>query len=237
MAEEVGTSARGSGAWGQAVTAVVLVGALGAGLWAFQKTNSSQSAALPPATCSDGASDTAPADSGKASGYVSGTQLCEALNRSDLAELLGTPGEEPKSASGSGGAFTSGSGRRIDTPSAQVEFDTYTVNLSASYDGLPVAESAALFGDSARRQTVLGRPAFLYADRTISIRFRLDGGDADSGPGVPARTVSVALDEKDSGGSVEVTLWRADGGFLNDAVLLRVAEKVLPTVPGWTAGV
>ena len=33
----------------------------------------------------------------------------------------------------------------------------------------------------------------------------------------------------------EVTLWRADGGVPDDAVLLRVAEKVLPTVPRWAA--
>ncbi|WP_328891535.1 hypothetical protein [Streptomyces sp. NBC_00316] len=46
----------------------------------------------------------------------------------------------------------------------------------------------------------------------------------------------MAQDAKDSGGSFEVTLWRADGGVPDDAVLLRAAEKVLPTVPGWAAG-
>ncbi|WP_159030594.1 MULTISPECIES: hypothetical protein [Streptomyces] len=37
-------------------------------------------------------------------------------------------------------------------------------------------------------------------------------------------------------GSLDVTLWRVDGVVPDDAVLLRVAEKVLPTVPGWKAG-
>jgi hypothetical protein len=44
---------------------------------------------------------------------------------------------------------------------ARVEFATYTVTLSASYDRIRVAGSAALLGDGAREQTVLGRPAVL----------------------------------------------------------------------------
>ncbi|MGW4172405.1 hypothetical protein ACWEGX_36480 [Streptomyces chartreusis] len=46
----------------------------------------------------------------------------------------------------------------------------------------------------------------------------------------------VAKDAEDGGGSFDVTLWRSDGMVPGDAVLLRLAEKVLPTVPGWTAG-
>jgi hypothetical protein len=45
----------------------------------------------------------------------------------------------------------------------------------------------------------------------------------------------VARDAQDSGGSFDVTLLRADGAVPDDAVLLRVAEKVLPTSPGWAA--
>ncbi|MFD5395989.1 DUF6215 domain-containing protein [Streptomyces sp. NPDC127097] len=224
-----GTSAEGAGAWGQAVAAVALVAALGIGLWAFQGTSSSSDGAQPPATCSGGEAE-------KKSRHVSGAQLCAALNRPDLAELLGTPGQAAKTAGGSGSSVKLGNGKEIATPSAQVEFETCTVTLSATYDGHPVAGSAALLGDGARQRTVLDRPAVVYADRTISIRFRLDGSDTDSGPGVPARTLTVAQDAKDSGGSFEVSLWRADGAVPDDAVLLRVAEKVLPTVPGWAAG-
>ncbi|MFF3459314.1 DUF6215 domain-containing protein [Streptomyces sp. NPDC002730] len=149
--------------------------------------------------------------------------------------MLGTPGEIAKTAGGSGGSVELAGGKEIATPSAQVEFGTYTVTLSATYDRLPVAGSAALLGVGARQRTVLGRPAVLYSDRTISISFRLDGSDTASGPGVPARALTVAQDAKDSGGSFEVTLWRADGGVPDDAALLRVAEKVLPTVPRWAA--
>ena len=225
------TPTKGPSPWGQAVAAVAVVAALGVGLWMFGQTSSSGSDATA-ATCSDGKPETSP---GNASRHVSGAQLCKALNRPDLAELLGMPGETAKNASGSDGSVQLAGGKDIDSPSAQVEFGTYTVTLSATYDRLPVAGSALLLGDGARQRTVLGRLAVLYSDHTISIRFRLDGSDADSGPGVPARALTVARDAKDSGGSFDVTLWRADGAVPDDAVLLRVAEKVLLTLPGWAA--
>ncbi|MFI9723175.1 DUF6215 domain-containing protein [Streptomyces sp. NPDC052396] len=234
MADDIGAPGKGAGAWGQAVAAVAVIGALCVGLWAFGKTSSSDSDPRP-ARCSGGESEKASGEPGKASRRVSGAQLCEALNRPDLAELLGMPGETAKTAAGSGGSVKLANGEEIATPSAQVEFGTYTVALSASYDRLPVAGSTALLREGTRQQTVLGRPAVFYSDRTISIRFRLDGSDTSSGPGVPARGLTVARDTKDSGGSFEVALWRADGGVPDDAVLLRVAERVLPTVPGWDA--
>ncbi|MFF2433019.1 DUF6215 domain-containing protein [Streptomyces sp. NPDC058107] len=182
MADDIDAPAKGSGAWGQAVAAVALVAALGVGLWALGETSSSNSD-LPPARCSDGEPEKTPGKAGKG---VSGAQLCEALNRTDLAELLGTPGETAKTAGGSDGSVKFAGGKEVFNPSARVEFGTYTVTLSATYDRFPVAGSAAFLGKGARQQTVLGRPAVVYSDRTISISFRLDGSDTDSGPGVPA---------------------------------------------------
>ncbi|MFF6917433.1 DUF6215 domain-containing protein [Streptomyces sp. NPDC012466] len=228
MAEDIDAPMSSANAWGQALAAVALVGALGAGFWGLARTSAAESEPKP-ATCSDGET---PAPKGK---HLSGAQLCEALNRSDLAALLGTPAEIAKTAQGSDSSIGTAGGKDIATPQAQVEFETYTVTLSATYDGLPVTGSEALLGSDARRQTMLGRPGVLYSTRTISISFRLDGGDADSGPGVPARALTVAQDPKDRGGSLDVTMWRTDGVVPDDAVLMRVAEKVLPTVPGWTA--
>ncbi|MEV6792203.1 DUF6215 domain-containing protein [Streptomyces sp. NPDC051320] len=229
MADETDALTK-AGAWRQAVAAVVLIGALGVGTWALGGTSASDGDPSP-ATCSGGEAE----KTGKAARGVSGAQLCEALNRPNLAELLGTPGEIAKTAGGSGGSVTFG-GEEIATPSARVEFGTYTVTLSATYDRLRVDGSAALLGYGARQQKFLGRPAVLYSDRTTKITFRFDGSDSDSRPGVPAGALTVAQDAKDSGGSFDVTLWRADGRVPDDAVLLRVAEKVLPTVPGWAAG-
>lgn len=228
MAEEIDAPMTSTSAWGQALAAVALVGALGAGFWGLAKTSTAESEPKP-ATCSD---EETPAPKGR---RLSGAQLCEALNRSELAALLGTPAEIAKSAHGSDSSIGSPGGKDVATPQAQVEFETYTVTLSATYDGLPVAGSEAVLGSDARRQKVPGRPGVLYSNRTISISIRLDGGDADSGPGVPARALTVPQDAKDRGGSLDVTLWRADGVVPDDAVLLRVAEKVLPTVPGWSA--
>lgn len=227
MAEKIGTPEKSHNAWGQAVAAVAVFAAIAGGLWASEQASSGDSGP-PAASCSD-------EEPGKSTGRVTGKQLCEALLRPDLAELLGTPTETAKTAHGSDGSTGLEGGKKIPMPSAEVEFDTYTVTLSATYDDLPVTGSDELLG-SATARTVLDRPAVLYSDRTIRIDFRLDGGDAEAGTGVPLRSVTVAQDTKDSGGSFDVTLWRADGMVPDDAVLLRVAERILPTVPGWAAG-
>ncbi|MEU7555372.1 DUF6215 domain-containing protein [Streptomyces sp. NPDC044571] len=225
MAEGGDGRTTSAGAWGQAVAAVVMVAALGAGLWTFQQA--SMSAGASPAACTGGRPE-------QASGRLSGAQLCAALNRPDLAGLLGTPGQAVQSAEGGDGSFRPAGGEEIAAPSARVEFATYTVELTATYDDLPVAASASSLGDGGQR-TVLGRPAAFSSDRTTRITFRLDGSDAAGRPGVPTRTLTVARDPQDSGGSFDMTLWRADGVVPDDAVLLRVAEAVLPTVPGWVA--
>ncbi|WUH91992.1 DUF6215 domain-containing protein [Streptomyces sp. NBC_00433] len=225
MADGIGTPKKGEGTWGQAITAVVLVGGLGVGLWTVGKANApSKDSAPPAATCST-------ADPEKtASAEVSRARLCELLDRPDLAALLGTPGEVAKSTGTSGGG-----GSKLFGPTAQVVFDTYTVSLTVQYDHLPVSEAATLLGDTVRKRTVLGRPAVSYADRTIS--FSLTAGGSGNLPGHRAVVLSVARDAKDTGGSFEVALWRMDGGVPDDAALLRVAETVLPTVPGWNTAV
>jgi hypothetical protein len=237
MANEKGTPAGSASVWGQVITAVVLVGGLAVGLWSFTNTSSSDSAAASRgATCSREESAKASGTPARGAAIVTAAQLCHALNRPDLADLLGTPGEVAKSTSSSGSGLTLAGGKNIPNPSAQVELGTYTVNLQASYDHLKVGQFAKLLGDTVRPQTVLGRPAYFSSDRTFSVRFRLDGSDSRSGQGVMARSLQVALDPKDGGGCYEVSLWRSDGGVPDDAVLLRVAEEVLPTVPGWASG-
>lgn len=111
------------------------------------------------------------------------------------------------------------------------------MKVTASYDRLPVAGMAGLLGDTAREQTVLGHPAVLYSDRTIALRINLGGTGGGSGaPGGIARHLLVARDAKDGGGSYELVVWRQDDMVPDEAALLRVAEQVLPTIPGWTPG-
>lgn len=229
MSEESQARPKGAGAWGQAVTAVVLVGALGAALLVFRHTHPDSDASAPPAvTCSD---DTPAAKA--SSPYLSGTQLCHLLYRPDLTELLGTPGETARSTTTSGSTPPT-SDKGLVGPYAQVSFPTYTVNLAATYHNMPMAEEVKIFGADARQRRVLGHPAFSYADRALQIRFG-SGSSGGSGGGAPATVLSVAMDPQGSGRSFEVSLWRTDGALPpDDTTLLRVAEAVLPDLPGWT---
>ncbi|MEU2154679.1 DUF6215 domain-containing protein [Streptomyces sp. NPDC019396] len=229
-----GTKEATANGWGQAIAALVVVGALTGALFLSQQASSADSApARSPGTCLP----ERPEEPEKASSRVSGAELCETLNRPDLAALLGTPGESPTKANGSDSAVG-----KIAIPEGQVEFATYSVNLSATYDGEPVAGSSDFLRNAAQHRTFLGRPAVLYSTQTIKISFNLGGSGGSGGssggggsPSLPARTLTVAQDAKDGGGSFDVTLWRTDGSVPDDATLLRVAETVLPTIPGWDA--
>ncbi|MGW0580627.1 hypothetical protein ACWD25_32830, partial [Streptomyces sp. NPDC002920] len=48
-----------------------------------------------------------------------------------------------------------------------------------------------------------------------------------------ARRLVVARDAKDGGGSYDISIWRQDFARPDDAVLLRLAARILPTLPGW----
>ncbi|MGW3135256.1 DUF6215 domain-containing protein [Streptomyces sp. NPDC001139] len=220
---------KGMSAGAQAIAAVVVVGGLALALWALGETLGQGSGTSGPATC-EAAHDT------KSSKSVTGDQLCTALNRPDLPALLGTPDEYAQTADGNVSTMTSADGSKTSTPEADVDLKTYSLRLSLSDDDVPVADMAAFLGATAQRRTVLGHPAVLYSDRTIALSFNLGGGKASSGPGGVARSLLVARDAKDGGGFYEVSLWRQDFATPDDAALFRVAEKVLPTVPGWREG-
>jgi hypothetical protein len=211
----------------QAIAAVVLVVGVLGGLWAQHTFVHHKNASSEPATCSN-SKNHLPAR------YVSGARLCTALNRPDLPALLGTPQEEIETASGSGDWITLAGGTKLAAPEATVSLETYSVKLSAAYDDMPVSETEGLMSD-ARKTTVLGHPAVVYSSPTISFKFNLAGGKADTGPGGTARCVLVSKHGKDDGkGSFEVAIWRQDDVYPDDTALLRVAEQVLQTVPGWS---
>ncbi|MEV3856017.1 DUF6215 domain-containing protein [Streptomyces sp. NPDC050095] len=228
MSDRTDGAAKVTNVWGQAISAVALVTVFVIGFWALMRTQNADGTGgdAKPAACTGGAAE----KGDEAAGRVHGAQLCKALNRTDLAALVGTPGEVAKSASGSGGSIGT-----APHPSARVELDTYTVTLAATYNRLTVATTTELLGAEVTPRKVLGRTGAVYSDRTIGIGFRLDGSDATSTPGVPARVLVVPLHAKDSGGFFELSLWRADGGVPDDATLLKVADRVLPTVPGWAS--
>ncbi|MGW0421966.1 DUF6215 domain-containing protein [Streptomyces sp. NPDC003015] len=227
VAEGVRQPEKGSNGWGQAIAALVLVGGLAALL--LSGTFQQESGDPEPAVCH--ASEDA-----RPSKPVSGVQLCTALNRTDLPTLLGTPTEYAMNASGNESVGNWADGTKTVTPEAEVQLSSYSVRLSTSDDDIPVAEMAGFLGSTTESRTIGGHPAVLYSDRTIALKFDLGGGKVESGPGGIARSLLVAKDTKDGGGYYEVSIWRQDDVVPDDLALFRVAETVLPTVPGWTAG-
>jgi len=221
----------------QVFVALALVGALVGAVWlAPRVTQDNTASARKPAACSDNdGEEKLPKAYARTPGAVTGDDLCKALNRSDLAALLGTPGETPLVAYGNSGtaALTAD---KVAEPEARVQFDTYTVEFSATYNHMTVALYAKVLAPQTldhRTDKVLGRPAVFTSDHLMQFRI---GGEGSSGPaseGPLARTLTVALDRKDPGGTFDFTVWSKSGAVLpEDEAILGIVEKILPTLPG-----
>ncbi|MFF9858707.1 DUF6215 domain-containing protein [Streptomyces tendae] len=223
-------------AWGQAVAAVAVFAALGAALWLGPHLLPSDDDAPRAASCAGGEDEELPGAYRRTPRAVTGDELCNALNRPDLAQLLGTPAETATVVSGTSGTAPLTDGK-VAQPEAEVQFDTYTVNVSVTYNELSIAQYVKLmeYGEETdvRKLSVLGRPAVLASDHTMKIEINFGGGGS-GGPveqGPLARTLSVALDAKDRGGYYDITVWSTSGALPDDSALLDIAEKVLPTIP------
>ena len=223
-------------AWGQAVAAVAVFGALGAALWLGPRVMPSDDIAPQPASCSGGAHEELPKAYKQTPEPVTGEELCKALNRPDLATLLRTPGETATTASGTNNTAPLTDGK-VAQPEAEVTFDTYSVNVSATYNDLSIDQYVKLmkFGDEQDIKTLaaLGRPAVLSSAHTMQFEINLgssgSGGPVEQGP--LARTLSVALDRNDRGGYCEITVWSKSGALPDDGVLLDIAGQVLARIP------
>ncbi|MER7775101.1 DUF6215 domain-containing protein [Streptomyces sp. NPDC096191] len=223
-------------AWAQAFAAVAVFAALGAAVWLGPRLQPSENDSTPQAaSCSSGEGEKLPSAYAKHPEAVTGDELCKALNVSDLAQLLGTPAETATVASGTSNTAPLTDGK-VAQPEAEVQFDTYTVNVSATYNKLSIAQYVNLmkYGEEADVKTlvVLGRPAVLASDHTMKIEIDLgsggSGGPVEQGP--LARTLSVAFDAKDRGGYFDITVWSTTGALPDDSALLDIAEKILPTI-------
>ncbi|MFC9056457.1 DUF6215 domain-containing protein [Streptomyces sp. NPDC057074] len=224
-------------AWAQAFAAVAVFAALGAAVWLGPRLQPSENDSTPQAaSCSSGEGEKLPSAYAKNPEAVTGDELCEALNVPGLARLLGTPAETATVASGTSNTAPLTDGK-VAQPEAEVQFDTYTVNVSATYNKLSIAQYVNLmkYGEETDVKTlvVLGRPAVLASDHTMRIEINLgsggSGGPVEQGP--PARTLSVAFDAKDRGGYFDITVWSTTGALPDDSALLDIAEKILPTLP------
>ncbi|WP_327351897.1 DUF6215 domain-containing protein [Streptomyces sp. NBC_01304] len=221
--------------WGQAIAAVAVFGALGAALWVSERVLPSDDNTPRSASCSAGEHTKLPATYKQTPRPATGDELCKVLNRPDLARLLGTPEEIATTVSGTNNTAPLTDGK-VALPEAEVRFDTYTVNLSATYNHLSIAQYVNLmkYGNEqdVKTLTVLGRPAVFASDHTMKLEISLGGGSG--GPveqGPLARTLTVARDRTDHGGYYEVTVWSTSGALPDDSALLDIAKKVLPKIP------
>ncbi|MFF3712931.1 DUF6215 domain-containing protein [Streptomyces phaeochromogenes] len=223
-------------AWGQAIAAVAVFGALGAALWVAPRVMPSDDIASQPASCSGGTHEELPKAYKQTPEPVTGEELCKALNRPDLATLLGTPGETATTASGTSNTAPLTDGK-VAQPEAEVTFDTYSVNVSATYNELSIDQYVKLmkFGDEQdiKPLAALGRQAVLSSAHTMKFEINLgsggSGGPVEQGP--LARTLSVALDRNDRGGYCEITVWSKSGALPDDSVLLNIAGQLLARIP------
>ncbi|MEV4041195.1 DUF6215 domain-containing protein [Streptomyces umbrinus] len=230
------TAEKDHNAWGQAVAAVAVFGALGAVLWVAPRVMPSDVSTPQPASCSGGAHEELPKAYKQTPRPVTGEELCKTLNRPDLAKLLGTPEETATTASGTNSTAPLTDGR-VANPEAEVAFDTYTVNVSATYNELTTDQYVKLmkFGDETdiKTLTAVGRPAVFSSAPTMKIEIDLgsggSGGPVEQGP--LARTLTVALDRNDRGGYCDIVVWSKSGALPDDSVLLDIAERVLPRIP------
>ncbi|MFD0350783.1 hypothetical protein ACFQ0M_41680 [Kitasatospora aburaviensis] len=126
-------------------------------------------------------------------------------------------------------------GTKKRNATAEVQIGTLQVRISDLHD-LPVQDYLVLGGGPTTRTTFLGHPAMTYSDHTAAIYLNLGGGKATTGTGGIARHLVVGKDATADGGSYELTIWHQDSAIPDDAALFRIAEKVLPTLQGWTAG-
>ncbi len=232
-------------AFAQASLAVGLFAVIGGALWIEGKLPEDGAAATGvsrPAACRLDEDEKLPSAYRATPEAVTGEDLCRALNRPELPELLGTPTERSVYASGTNNTAPL-TDRKVAQPEARVEFDTYTVELSATYNKLTVDQYQAMtaYRDDAdlRKLTVLGRPALFTSDHMMQIQIDLGSGGGTGGPveqGPLARTLTVAFDPKDRGGSYDLTVWSESGALPDDNALLGIAEAVLPALTQGTPG-
>ncbi|GAA2095345.1 hypothetical protein GCM10009759_23470 [Kitasatospora saccharophila] len=175
-----------------------------------------------------------PIKEGQPAGYPA---MCAALNRPDLAELVGAPGERIVSA-GVGTYST------WDLGAAQAQVGQLEVAISdrrtIPYDLL--LDSTRV---SAREVApVAGRPAVAYAEPLHWVTLNLGTGGSGSDPiPAPAPTrdpgtayhLVVARNADGSGGSLDVSLQRVDGGSADSERLPALAEKLMADLDGWNA--
>ncbi|MFJ9845053.1 DUF6215 domain-containing protein [Kitasatospora sp. NPDC101155] len=221
-AAEPGTGSREPRVGLQLAAAVVLVGAVFAGLWVVAANGGDGTSGDGPAKCH-------PAGATDSPKYPA---LCAALNRPDLPVLAGEPKERVLIAQ-PGLSAALGPGLTKDNyGAAEVQFSDMYVQLADNRD-VEVDDFAGPGDPTVKRTPVLGHEALVYQSPTMSFSVPLGGGKSTTGTGSAAHSLAVAKNPDGTGGTFEISIWRKDSAPIDDAALYRVAEAVLPGLQGW----
>jgi hypothetical protein len=136
-------------------------------------------------------------------------ELCPAINRPEVLRLLEDPAE----------VHGQGTSHGLDGMSflmCDVTLQQSSLRLEVG-DGLKVSTMRAVSPDS-HQLTVLGRPALLENEKGL----------------LYITTLFAARDSMDTGGYAVVTALTPER-FVDEAVMVRLAELVLAQVKGWSA--
>ena len=140
-------------------------------------------------------------------------ELCPLIDRPEVYGLV----EQPVKRKGTGTSYL----RESDWHQCTVMLESGGLRLGVAHDRTDIAEYQRLFPE-ARPRTVLGRPALWTAGPSLIV----------NSPWKES-SLLVAWDRADTGGMVELTIFRAALDPADEATLTRIAEGQLPSLPGW----
>ncbi|WP_327064551.1 DUF6215 domain-containing protein [Kitasatospora sp. NBC_01302] len=209
----------------QVVAALAMGGVLVAGLLVLQHRQDAAGKPAAAATCQAATADDSPR-------YPA---LCAALNRPDLPVLVGAPTDRVTVAGPGPTHWTSSDGTKEVVHGAEVQIGQISLRLTDD-DDLDVTDAEIMGTAAHHRAQVLGHLSTTYEMNTFGFSFSLGGGPASSEPGGVAHNLVIGKHPDGHGGSYELAIWRQDAGTPDEASLYRIAEAVLPSLPGWDTG-
>ncbi|MFE0458859.1 DUF6215 domain-containing protein [Kitasatospora sp. NPDC058965] len=210
----------------QVVAALALGGVVAAGLVLLQQQQAATGRPARAASCKAAEPDDSPR-------YPA---LCAALNRADLPALVGAPTDRVTVAGPGVGHWTGSDGTKHVVHSAEVQIGQVSVRLTDE-DELDVTDAEIIGSAPHHRTPVLGHLSTTYETKTIGFTLSLGGGrSAAPAPGGVAHSLVIGKHPDGRGGTYEFAIWRQDDLPPDEATLYRIAEAVLPTLPGWVAG-
>lgn len=140
-------------------------------------------------------------------------ELCPLINRPDILRIV----EQPATVKAVGTSY----GREDGWLECIVTLPHSSLRLNVAREGDSVADYQRRF-PKAEPRTILGRPALWIVDPLPILHMQWKSA-----------SLLVAWSTADSGGTVEVAVVREDPGPGDEPKATLIAERQLPSLPGW----